>query len=87
MPLVRTNITLPQEILDRVDDVAGPRGRSRYLADVIARQVQRDYARRVFEKRAGVLKGSTTWGRDGDEVLETLREIRDDSSRERRKAP
>jgi hypothetical protein len=84
MALVRTNITIPEETLALVDAVAGPRGRSAYIADVVAKQVRRDNARMVWEKYAGALKGSTTWGRTDAEVLETLRELRDDSARERR---
>ena len=76
MGLVRTNITLPEETLALVDAVAGPRGRSRYIAELVQRQVRRDNARLVWEKYAGALKGSTTWGRTDAEVLETLREVR-----------
>lgn len=84
MAVVRTNITLPAETLALVDAVAGPRGRSRYIADVVHRQVRRDNARMVFEKYAGVLKGSKTWGETPEETLEILRELRDDSERERK---
>ncbi|MEO5704137.1 MAG: hypothetical protein ABIZ52_01005 [Candidatus Limnocylindrales bacterium] len=84
MALVRTNITIPEETLALVDAVAGPRGRSAYIADVVAKQVRRDNARMVFEKYAGALKDSTTWGRTDEEVLETLRALRDGSDRDRR---
>ena len=84
MGLVRTNISLPEETLALVDAVAGPRGRSRYIAELVAKQVRRDNARLVWEKYAGALKGSTTWGRTDEEVLETLRELRDDSEREKK---
>jgi hypothetical protein len=84
MGLVRTNITLPEETLALVDAVAGPRGRSRYIADVVARQVRRDNARMVFEQYAGFLKDSDTWGRTPEETLQILRELRDDTERERR---
>lgn len=84
MSLVRTNITLPQETLALVDAVAGPRGRSRYIAEVVAKQVRRDNARMVVEKYAGALKGTNFWGRTDADVLETLRELRDDSERERK---
>jgi hypothetical protein len=53
MALVRTNVTLPEEVLRLVDEVAGPRGRSRYIAEVVGKQVRRDNARMVFEKYAG----------------------------------
>jgi hypothetical protein len=83
MGLVRTNITLPEETLALVDAVAGPRGRSRYIAEVVARQVRRDNARMVFEKYAGVLKPSDGWGRTPEETLAILAEIRDSSERDR----
>jgi hypothetical protein len=35
MALVRTNVTLPEDVLAQVDAVAGPRGRSAYIADVV----------------------------------------------------
>ena len=84
MGLVRTNITLPEETLALVDAVAGPRGRSSYLAGIIGRQVRRDNARMVFERYAGALKGTDFWGGTDESVLETLRELRDDSERERK---
>jgi hypothetical protein len=77
MALVRTNITLPEETLALVDAVAGPRGRSRYIADVVARQVRRDNARMVWEKYAGALKDSDVWGRTDAEVQENLRKVRE----------
>lgn len=87
MTLVRTNITLPAEILALVDEVAGPRGRSAYIAAVVAKQVRRDNARKVFRETAGALRGSTTWGRTPEEVDQTLREIRDSWDRDDRVWP
>jgi len=81
MAVVRTNITIPEETLAMVDAVAGPRGRSRYIADVVARQVRRDHARLVFEKYAGALRDSTTWGRTDQEILDNLRAVRADWDR------
>lgn len=84
MAIVRANITIPEETLALVDAVAGPRGRSAYIADVVAKQVRRDNARMVWEKYAGALKDSTTWGSTPEETLEILRELRDDTERERK---
>jgi hypothetical protein len=84
MALVRTNVTLPEETLALVDAVAGPRGRSRYIAELVAKQVRRDNARMVWEKYAGALKDSDAWGSTPEETLEILRELRDDSEREKR---
>ena len=84
MGLVRTNITLPGETLALIDAVAGPRGRSRYIAELVTKQVRRDNARLVFEKYAGALKDSDVWGRTPEETDRLLREVRDNSERERR---
>jgi metal-responsive CopG/Arc/MetJ family transcriptional regulator len=81
MALVRTNITIPEEVLALVDEVAGPRGRSAYIADVVAKQVRRDNARRVFRDLAGALRGSTTWGETDEEVLENLATLRQEWER------
>jgi metal-responsive CopG/Arc/MetJ family transcriptional regulator len=82
MAMVRTNITLPAEVLALVDEVAGPRGRSAYIADVVARQVRRDNARKVFRETRGALKGSSSWGRTQEEVDRNLREVRDSWDRD-----
>ena len=76
MALVRTNITLPEELLATIDEIAGPRGRSAYIVSVLDKQSKRDRARKIWEANRGKLKGSTTWGRTPDEILETLKEIR-----------
>jgi len=82
MALVRTNITLPAEVLALVDQVAGPRGRSAYIADVVARQVRRDNALRVIRETAGALRGSKTWGETPAETDRILRELRDSWDRD-----
>jgi hypothetical protein len=76
MPLVRTNVTLPAETLAIIDEVAGPRGRSAYIAEVLLKQAKRDRMKKVWEENRGALKGSATWGRTAEETLEILREIR-----------
>ena len=83
MALVRTNITIPEDVLALVDQVAGPRGRSAYIAEVVAKQVRRDNARQVFRELAGALAGSKTWGETDEEVLANLRALRDSSERDR----
>jgi hypothetical protein len=87
MTLVRTNITLPDDLLRLVDEVAGPRGRSRYIAEVVARQVRRDRARAVFERSAGALAGSTTWGRTPAERQRVLAGVRRETDRRDRPDP
>lgn len=87
MALVRTNITIPEEVLAQVDAVAGPRGRSAYIAEVVARQVRRDHGRKVWRELAGALKGSTSWGETPEEIDRTLREVRDSWDRDDRLWP
>jgi len=53
--LARTNLTLPEELLREVDAVAGPRGRSRYVADAVAQRLKRDRLRRALDAAAGSL--------------------------------
>ena len=45
MGMVRTNITLPAELMALIDEVAGPRGRSAYIAEIVGKQARRDRAR------------------------------------------
>jgi len=82
MSLVRTNITLPADVLAQIDAIAGPRGRSKYMADVIAKQVRRDNLKRVIDETAGVLKGSSAWGDTDEERDANLRAARDSWDRD-----
>lgn len=75
MTSVRTTISLPEEVLREVDAVAGPRGRSAYIADVIARQVKRDRQRKVFSETFGALAG-TPGHMTPDQILELVRQLR-----------
>lgn len=82
MAMVRTNITLPAEVLALVDQVAGPRRRSAYIAEVVARQVRRDNAYKVFRETRGAMKGHSAWGKTPEEITESLREVRDSWDRD-----
>jgi metal-responsive CopG/Arc/MetJ family transcriptional regulator len=53
--LMRTNLTLPEELLRQVDEIAGPRGRSRYVADAVAQRVKRDRLLRALDESFGAL--------------------------------
>jgi len=83
MSLVRTNITLPAEVLAQIDAIAGPRGRSKYISDVVTRQVRRDNLRRVIDETAGALTGSSAWGETPEETDRILRELRDSWDRDK----
>ena len=83
MALVRTNITIPADVLAMIDEVAGPRGRSAYISEVVTRHVRRDNAIKVIKETAGALKGSVGWGKTPGETDRILRELRDSSERDR----
>ena len=76
MPLVRTNITIPAETLAIIDEVAGPRGRSAWIAEVLLKQAKRERMKKVWEENRGALKDSEAWGRTPEETLRILREVR-----------
>jgi len=77
MALARTNVTLPEELLRQVDELAGPRGRSRYVAEAVASQVKRDRRRRVFEETFGVMVGKPGW-MSPDDVIDFVNASRED---------
>lgn len=75
MALVRTNVTLPAELLHQIDEIAGPRGRSQYVAEALARQVKRDRLKKTLDETAGVLIGTAEWMND-DQALEFAKGLR-----------
>jgi metal-responsive CopG/Arc/MetJ family transcriptional regulator len=56
--LARTNLTLPEDLLAEVDALAGPRGRSRYVAEAVAQRVKRDRLGQAIRDTAGILSGT-----------------------------
>lgn len=67
MALARTNLTLPKQLMAEVDDLAGPRGRSRYVAEAVAQRVKRDKLGKAIRETAGILVG-TPYQMTRDEV-------------------
>ena len=59
--LARTNVTLPATLLEEVDRFAGPRGRSRYVAEAVAQRVRRDALGAVIRETAGAMVGKPGW--------------------------
>lgn len=58
MALTRTNLTLPGELMAEVDALAGPRGRSRYVAEAVAARVKRDKLGQAIRDTAGIMVGT-----------------------------
>lgn len=77
MALQRTTVTVPEELLAEVDRLAGPRGRSAFVADAIEARVKRERLRRAIDETRGVLRDSPSWGTP-DETYRWVREQRID---------
>jgi metal-responsive CopG/Arc/MetJ family transcriptional regulator len=61
MGLARTNVTLPEELLREVDGLAGPRGRSQFVAEAVTAKVKRERLRKAIDATAGVLVGTASY--------------------------
>ncbi|MGH2358683.1 MAG: hypothetical protein ACRDGJ_11880 [Candidatus Limnocylindria bacterium] len=77
--LSRTNVTLPASLLRDVDRIAGPRGRSRYVAEAVARRVKRDLLGAAIRETAGVMVGRPGW-MSPDEVVRWVDELRSEET-------
>jgi predicted transcriptional regulator len=77
--LTRTNVTLPQDLLKQVDEIAGPRGRSRYVAEAVAQRVKRDRLGKAIRETAGIMVGKPGW-MSPDEVVRWVDELRSEET-------
>lgn len=77
--LARTNVTLPAELLAEVDELAGPRGRSQFVADAVAAKVKRERLRRVLDETRGALVGTSSY-MSPDEAYRWIRSMREDDN-------
>lgn len=80
MALARTNLTLPEELLHDVDEIAGPRGRSRYVAEAVAARLKRDRLRRAIDEAAGSLIPPGGRPMTREEVSALVEEMRSEES-------
>jgi predicted transcriptional regulator len=69
---VRTNLLLPKDLVDAVDELAGPRGRSRYIAEVLERQVRRERWYAAARATAGAWRDHPLFPTD-ESVIEWVR--------------
>jgi metal-responsive CopG/Arc/MetJ family transcriptional regulator len=64
MGLARTNLTIPEDLLAEVDELAGPRGRSRYVAEAVAQRIRRDrLGRAIADAEGSLARGSLQMSR------------------------
>ncbi|MEO8272998.1 MAG: CopG family transcriptional regulator [Chloroflexota bacterium] len=50
---VRTNLLLPADLVEQLDQMAGPRGRSRYVAEAVRERLRRDERIAAIKAAAG----------------------------------
>lgn len=81
MALTRTNVTLPEELLREVDALAGPRGRSAFVAEAVAYKVKRERLRKALDETRGVLVGTPDY-MTPDESYRWVRSLREDEAEE-----
>lgn len=77
--LTRTNVTLPASLLAEVDRFAGPRGRSRYVAEAVAQRVRRDALGAAIRDTAGAMVGRPGW-MSPDEVARWIDDLRSEET-------
>jgi metal-responsive CopG/Arc/MetJ family transcriptional regulator len=77
MAMVRTTITLPEELLRQVDEFAGDGGRSAWIVDAVEARARRENLGRVIEETRGALKDSPTW-KTAEETYRWVRELREE---------
>jgi metal-responsive CopG/Arc/MetJ family transcriptional regulator len=77
MALARTNLTLPEELMRQVDELAGPRGRSAFVADAVAAKVKRERLRRALDNLRGSSVGTPSY-MTPEESYRWIRSMRED---------
>lgn len=83
MALARTNVTLPEELLRQVDELAGPRGRSAFVAEAVAARVKRERLRKALDNLRGSAVGTSSY-MTPDEAYRWVRSMREDDDDEDR---
>jgi predicted transcriptional regulator len=72
---VPVNMTLPRDLVERLDAVVGPRQRSAFVEQAITYRLRREEMRRAWEAARGMLKDDPRFP-NSEAVIEWLREIR-----------
>jgi len=77
--LARTNVTLPAELLREVDELAGHRGRSQFVAEAVTWRVKRERLRRALDAARGAWVGTESY-MTPDEAYQWIRSMREEDA-------
>jgi hypothetical protein len=69
---VRTNLLLPDDVVETLDRVAGPRGWSRYVAEAVRERARRDERMALLKSVAGIWRDHPLFPTD-ESVVEWVR--------------
>jgi hypothetical protein len=69
---VRTNLLLPEDVVEAIDRVAGPRGRSRYVAEAVRERLRRDERSALLREAVGAWRDNPLFPSD-EAVIEWVR--------------
>ena len=74
---IPVNMSLPQELVRQLDEVAGPRNRSTFAEEALRRAIRREQLRLSIERTAGSLKAEDYphW-RTSEDVVRWVEEMR-----------
>ena len=72
---VRTNLLLPEDLVEQLDRVAGPRGRSRYVAEAVRERLRREERQALFGQIAGAWRDNPLFP-TSDAVYDWVRALR-----------
>jgi predicted transcriptional regulator len=53
---VRTHVVLPEELVEEIDRLAGPRKRSQFIEEAVRARVEREKLGEALKASAGILK-------------------------------
>ena len=74
-------MTLPEELLREVDDLAGHRGRSQFVAEAVKAKVKRERLRRAIDATRGAAVGTPDY-MGPDESYRWIRSMREEEGDE-----
>jgi hypothetical protein len=72
---IATNLSLPKDLVEELDAVAGKRNRSAYVEALLEKELRRERLRRAWEAASGILKDDPRFP-TAETVVEWVRELR-----------